>query len=261
MFIGALLIGLRQVQTLRLVGLVLGVPLFYTLLCNAIKLKINKYLFTYVALALSGFLYWTAIDNPKTITIMILSTALFIDIVIAIHTAYHNRRGLIASLIFVTVTPLILVPFTLGFNPYTETESTRTHPYLRNTLARNGLFVTTYNDCYGLRDRFGRIIAPIYKWSHPLDEEGNYIALKRLEASKYTNSTEEVYDIYDLKNRKFIFESYTNTPLKQVIRVNENQFKLINSQRQHFATLYLPGAYDENHYYKEADIVQTKEVP
>lgn len=241
LFTGALIIGLRQVHTLKLAGLVLGVPLLYALLCKAFKLHFRQHLSVYVALALSGFLYWAAMDNTQTVTILTLAVAILIDATIAALMVYHNRKSLTAALSFTILTPLILVPFILGLNPYTETESTRTHPYLRNTLARNGLFVTTHNECYGLRDRFGRIVAPVYKWCQLLDEDGDYIALRRLEVTNDTTSPEEVYDVYDLRKRRFIFESDSNAIARKIARIDNNRFSLINPAGKQFATLILAG--------------------
>lgn len=237
LFVAAMIIGLREVYTLRLVGLLTAPPLFYILLCRSFALRPIR-LADCLMLAASGAVFSAAMGHSHTATLLMLVCGVGIVAWTAMAMVLHNRKSWKAALILCTVIPAALVPMLMGLNPYTVTDATHTRPYCWNIVARSGVYITESDGRFGLRDRYGEILPIQYTHFENLDPLGNYIVVSQ--PSEY-GLDQNVLSVYDLAGRRFIVNEPVNFVITEIEPVDRLHFKLINENGRHFATLRLPG--------------------
>ncbi len=158
---------------------------------------------------------------------------------------YDNRKKWYGAITVLIIIALELVPFLPGMNPYTVVKSVCTRWYWQSKYARNGLFVTQDGSYFGLRYHDSTILEAKYIQFKNLDKKGNYIAAKQIGERK---PGAEIWVIYNLNKRKFAFENTHSFCIGEIKDIDDKQFKLINPNGRYFATLRLPGYYDEEYY-------------
>lgn len=164
---------------------------------------------------------------------------------------YDNKKKRYGVIMVLIIILIALVPFLLGMNPYNVVKSVCTRLYWQSIYARNGLSVTQNGTYFGLRDHDSTILDTKYTQFENLDKKGNYIAAKQIGER---DSESEIWVIYNLDKRKFVFENTYSFCIAEIKTIDDKQFKLINSDGRHFATLRLPGFYGEE-YCDEITIV------
>lgn len=194
-------IGLKDISSLKLVGLLTLPALFYIMLTQSMNAGV---VLTRICAALSVAVlcYWLTLDNNETITKVLLLMAVGLILYSGITIIVKTHRWLL-SLILVSIVPLVIIPCVLGLNPYIVTDADYTRMYLTNISVRNGVYVVEkYVEkgesedslfCgrkYGLRDRYGLILPMKYDELRAVDRWGRYIA---------TNSPER-YGCMNAKN-------------------------------------------------------------
>lgn len=245
-------IGLRDIYSLKLIGLLLFPALFYIMLTSSLQLG-TVLTRCCVALSASGLLYWFTFDYGKTASIVMLVVAIALIIYAGVTMIITTKRYLPALTLIIIVTSVI-IPFTLGMNPYILLDSDHTRMYVSNPSVRQGVYVveryvelgekgTPYYWCrkIGLRDRYSVILPMDYDELKTIDEHGRFIAPNKPIRHGFLKS-EQRYGIFDLKHRKFIVNP-EKMEVMEIERIDYESFKLINPEGIHFATFYLPGMY------------------
>lgn len=246
--LAAFTIGLKDVYSLKLIGLAVLPPLFYVMLATCCSL--GKVLTRCcVALGVVGPLYWLMLEHGKTASLLLLVVALVLIVYAGVTVGVTTNRWVVASLIMIVV-PMVIVPFTLGLNPYVVLEAEHTRMYASNLSVRQGVYVveryaelapkgTPYYWCRkrGLRDRYGLILPMEYDELKVLDGWGRYIAVSR--PLRYGSPrSEQRYGIFDLRERRFVVNP-EHIAVSGMERIDDRSYRLINPEGRPFATLYL----------------------
>lgn len=255
-------IGMKDISSLKLVGVLTLPALFYIMLTRSMNAGI---VLTRICVALSaaGLCYWLTFDYGQTGTVILLIIALALIVYSAV-VMIVKMRNWMPSLILSTTIPLVIVPGILGLNPYVVTDADYTRMYLTNLSVRNGVYVVekyveitepdTPYFCgrkYGLRDRYGIILPIVYDELKPVDRWGRYIATKS--PNKYgCMKADQRYGVYDLRKRVFVVNP-DNLEVAELEKIDDKSFKLINPEGRYFATLYLAGEY-RGVYFADAHI-------
>lgn len=257
LFLSAITIGMKDITSLKLIGLIFFPAAFYILLIVSFRLG-TILTRCCIALSVSGWLYWLTFDAGKTMTIVLLSIAICLIIYTGI-TVIVKTKTWKASLILMLVVPTVIIPCTLGLNPYVVIDADYTRMYVSNVSLRNGVYViekyyeATDNGqpfvCgrkYGLRDRYGVILPIEYTELKTLDRWGRYIATNS--PDRYGNlKSDQRYGVFDLRNRTFVVNPKT-IDVSGLEKIDDKSFKLINPEGRYFATLYLHGEYRGTYY-------------
>lgn len=252
-------IGLKDIYSLKLVGLLTLPPLFYIMLTRSLNSGI---VLTRICMALSavGLCYWFTLDNGKTETIVLFIIAFGLIAYSGVILIVKTHKWFY-PLLLVTTIPLVIIPSILGLNPYVVTDADYTRPYITNLSVRNGVYVveksvereksdSTYisERKYGLRDRYGFILPIKYYELKSIDRSGRYLATKSpIDLGQwqfmYDNiKPNQCYGIYDLKKRVFVVDP-DNIKVCGFEKIDDKSYKLISWGGRYFATLYLPGEY------------------
>lgn len=255
-------IGLKDISSLKLVGLLTLPALFYIMLTQSMKAGV---VLTRIGATLSfaGLCYWLTLDNNETDSIVLFIIAIGLIIYSGVTIIVKTRRWLL-SLILVVSIPLMIIPCILGLNPYVVTDADYTRMYLTNLSVRNGVYVVEKyvekgeNEnpyfCgrkYGLRDRYGLILPMKYDELKAVDRWGRYIATNS--PAKYgCMKSDQRYGVYDLRKRIFVVNP-DNLEVSKLEKIDDKSYKLINPEGRHFATLYLPGEY-RGTYFPDAHV-------
>lgn len=255
-------IGLKDIFSLKLVGLLTLPSLFYILLTRSLNTGI---VLTRICVALStaGLCYWLTFDYGKTVTVILLFIAIVLIVYSAVTIVVKIHKWM-PSVILVTTMPLVIIPGILGLNPYVVTDADYTRMYVTNLSVRNGVYVVekyveiaeadkpySCGRKYGLRDRYGIILPMKYDDLKPVDRWGRYIATNTPE--KYgCMKSDQRYGAYDLRKRVFVVNP-DNLEVADMEKIYDKSFKLISPEGRYFATLYLPGEY-RGAYFSDAHI-------
>lgn len=252
LFLSAITIGLKDITSLKLIGLVVFPAAFYILL--TISFRLGTILTRCcLALSVSGWLYWLAFDTGKAGTIVLLSIAIGL-IIFAGVTIIVKTNSWKIPMILMLVVPTVIIPCTLGLNPYIAIDADYTRMYVSNVSVRNGVYVIekyyekndsgqpfVYGRKYGLRDRYGVILPIEYTELKTLDRWGRYVATNS--SDRYGNlKSDQRYGVFDLRNRTFVVNPKI-IDVSGLEKIDDKSFKLINSEGRYFATLYFPGEY------------------
>lgn len=257
LFLSAITIGLKDITSLKLIGLIVFPAAFYILLTLSFRLG-TILTRCCLALSVSGWLYWLTFDTGKASTIVLLSIAISL-IIFAGVTIIVKTKSWKAPMIIMLVVPTVIIPCTLGLNPYVAIDADYTRMYVSNVSVRNGVYVIEkYYEAidsgqpfvcgrkYGLRDRYGVILPIEYTELKTLDRWGRYIATNS--PDRYGNlKSDQRYGVFDMRNRTFVVNPKT-IDVSGLEKIDDNSFKLINSEGRYFATLYFPGEYRGTYY-------------
>lgn len=245
-------IGVMNISFMKFVGVLVLPPVFYIVFIKSMRLGtvITR---CFIALSLSGWLYWHSLDSEQWVTCAFLGIALLLIGYVGITTIAKTRKWF-ASFVMIILLSIVIIPGTLGMNPYLVTDADCTRIYGSNLSAMNGVYVVEkYYDGqqgllgrkYGLRDRYGLILPIEYKSLTPLDLRKRYIILE-----SGNSSSDKRIGVYDLWKRKFVLWPGEVTAIE---KIDYKSFKLIKPDARYFATLYLPGEYRDV-YYSDAHI-------
>lgn len=245
--LSAFTIGLKDISSLKLIGLLALPPLFYIMLVRVMRLGVVLTRCC-VALSLAGWLYWLSLDVEEYVTIIMLCVAVGLAIYVGVTIIVRTRRWVAPAMLMLTI-PVIIAPGILGLNPYVVTDADYTRMYVTNLSVRNGVYVVEkgiakdkiYVRQYGLRDRYGLILPMKYTELKPVDRWGRFLAVNAPIKRESLISSQR-YGIFDLRNRKFVIAP-ENIAISQIEKIDDMTFKLINPDGRYFATLYMPGEY------------------
>lgn len=255
-------IGLKDISTLKLVGILTLPVIFYILLTRSMNAGI---VLTRVCLALSasGLCYWLTLHSGETTTIILFIIAFGLIAYSGITMVVKTHKWLYPFILVMAI-PLMIVPCILGLNPYIVIDADYTRPYLTNLSVNKGVYVvekyaelaekgTPYYWCmkHGLRDRYGLILPMEYDKLKVIDGYGRYIMTNYY--LKYgSEQSDQRYGIYDLHKRIFVIDP-NNVEVSELQNIDDKSFKLINPGGRYFATIYLPGEF-RGEYFPDAHI-------
>ena len=258
----AVTIGLKDISSLKLVGVLTLPALFYIMLTRSMNAGI---VLTRICVALSaaGLCYWLTLHNGETETVILFIIAFGLIAYSGVAIVCKTHKWLY-PLLLVTSIPIMIIPAILGLNPYVVTDADYTRMYVTNLSVRNGVYVVEKyveiaepdkpHFCgrkYGLRDRYGIILPIVYDELKPVDRCGRYIATNS--PDKYgCMKADQRYGVYDLRKRVFVVNP-DNLEVAELEKIDDKSFKLINPEGRYFATLYLPGEY-RGVYFADAHI-------
>lgn len=262
LFLSAITIGLKDIASLKLIGLIVFPAAFYILLTVSFHLG-TILTRCCIALSVSGGLYWLTFDTGKTGTIVLLSIAIGLIICAGLMMIIKTKAWK-AAFILMLVVPTVIIPCTLGLNPYVVIDADNIRVYNTNLSVRNGVYVIEkYSETieagqpfvcgrkYGIRDRYGIILPIEYTELKTLDRWGHYIATNSPDS--YGNlESDQRYGVFDLRKRIFVVNPKT-LAVSELVKIDDKSFKIINPEGRYFATLYLPGEY-RGTYYPDAHI-------
>lgn len=258
----AVTIGLKDISSLKLVGVLTLPALFYIMLTRSMNAGV---VLTRICVALSaaGLCYWLTLHNGETETVILFIIAFGLIAYSGVVIVCKTHKWLY-PLLLVTSIPIMIIPAILGLNPYVVTDAEYTRMYVTNLSVRNGVYVVEkYVEIaepdkpyfcgrkYGLRDRYGIILPSVYDELKPVDRCGRYIATNS--PDKYgCMKADQRYGVYDLRKRVFVVNP-DNLEVAELEKIDDKSFKLINPEGRYFATLYLPGEY-RGVYFADAHI-------
>lgn len=249
-------IGFDGSSTLRFIGLLTFPTVFYILLSRAFRLGT---VFTRCCFALSaaGCLFPLTFQTDRTPSIIIISVACALILFAAVVLMLKTKKWFVPFTLTIVV-PLVIIPGTLGLNPYIILDSESIRPF----AGYRGIYVVEstgtakyddipyYNIMHGLRDRYG-LILPMKFEDFRILGRGRYIATHH-HIGHGTMLTDQRYGVFDLNTRKFVIDPDT-IDITQIEKIDDRSFRLIDPEGNPFATLFLPGFYDEI-YYREPRI-------
>lgn len=247
-----LTIGLKDISSLKFIGLIVLPPVLYIMLSKTIGVSVVLTR-NCIALSIAGWLYWLTLDAEQWLKFVWFGIAIFLIGYVLVITIIRTKKWAV-SLILLLGLPIVVFPGILGLNPYVVTEADYTRMYVTNLSVRNGVYVVEkyyeraekgepyfWGRKYGLRDRYGLILPINYTELRPVDRYGRYIAINS--PVKYGNMiADQRYGVYDLRKRTFVVDP-DNVEVAEFEKIDDWSFKLINPDGHHFATLYLPGEY------------------
>lgn len=257
LFLSVITIGLKDITPLKLIGLIVFPTAFYILL--TVSLRLGTILTRCcIALSVSGWLYWLTFDTGNAGTIVLLSIAIGL-IIFAGVTIIVKTKSWKIPMILMLVVPTVIIPYTLGLNPYIAIDADYTRMYVSNVSVRTGVYVIekyyekndsgqpfAYGRKYGLRDRYGVILPIEYTELKSLDRWGRYVSTNAPDC--YGNlKSDQRYGVFDLRNRTFVVNPKA-IDVSGLEKIDDKSFKLINPAGRYFATLYLPGEYRGTYY-------------
>lgn len=259
LILSAFTIGLKDIYSLKLIGIVIFPALFYVML--TLSLHLGRVLTRCcIALSVSGLLYRSTLDNGETASIAMLVIAAAL-IVYAGATMIIRSKKWGAPLTLMTVVPIVIIPFTLGLNPYIILDAEHTRTYASNLSVRQGVYVVErYAELaeestpdywcikHGLRDRYGLILPMEYDELKVIDGCGRYIATN-YHLRYGSPKSDQRYGVFDLKERKFVVNP-DSMPVAEIERIDDRSYKLIDPEGNYFATLYLWDNSRMEYYYK-----------
>ncbi len=247
-----LTIGLKDISSLKFIGVIVLPPLLYIMLTKTMRTGIVLTR-NCIALSISGWLYWLTLDTEQWLTFVSFGIAFFLIGYVGVITIIRTKKWAV-SLVLMFALPIVVIPGILGLNPYVVTEADYTRLYLSNLSVRNGVYVVEkyferaekgepyyWGRKYGLRDRYGLILPIKYTELKPVDRYGRYISIN-LPVKYGVMIADQRYGVYDLRKRKFVVDP-ENLEIAEMEKIDDRSFKLINPDGRYFATLYLPGEY------------------
>lgn len=252
LMLASLTVGVKDIYSLKLIGLLIFPPLFYIIL--TIYLRLGTVLTRCcIALSVSGLLYHLTLHygNPESIVMLTFAVALIIYVGV---TMVLNNKRWTAALTLVIIVSFVIIPSTLGFNPYIVLDAERTRMYVSNPSVRQGVYVVEryaelaeegtpdyWRMKHGLRDRYGLILPTEYDELTVIDGDGRYIATN-YNLKHGSPKSDQRYGIFDLRGRKFIVDP-DKIKVMEIERIDDKSLRLINPYGIPFATLHLPGEY------------------
>lgn len=211
--------------------------LFYIVVSKAYKGIVVRTIPT-LLMAVAGWLCWSRFhfDTPQWWNVTLISLAVAIVLYVAIDLVRRYKKWFAATVLFFGTT-MVVIPITLGLNPYSVTEAMGARDYHCGYSPTRGIFITYGgNGHYGLRDRYDMIVQPEYDKFERIGNAGNFVLFFK-EGGIIRDCC---YGVYDINARKFVINP-NSVDIIGVEKIDDIRFKLINSDGRWFATLKLPG--------------------
>ena len=229
-----LLIGQQDIKSYKIILLPTMPLIVYILLYRWMNITPIPTRYA-VMLSLAGLSYWFTITTPQGFKITAMITGIILSVYVAVEMTLRKHSLWAGISLFLVIT--IGSPVILGFNPYILTEADYMTQFYSDTISYksdNGIFITVKHNRIGLRDRYGKILDDLFD---RIDSYGHYISTQQ---GAFTSIVNNNYGLYDMQKHRFILNP-DSIKITEMIPIADNEFKLMDGNRNHFATLYLPG--------------------
>lgn len=246
-YLAAVIIGMREVYLLRPIAfMTFPIFIYYAFVTSAHS---TPRMYS-CALTISGFVFWISLQSPFAGKIVCMIISIVITILVGAKMIKDSRHKIVVVLYIISI-PCLLYPTICGYNPYTVLHAENTKPFLKSVYTRNGLFVTEKDGKYGLRDRYGEILAPRFSNFEVLDPKGRVISLGICDTTfNSAGFSHNHYGIYDLRKQQYIINQ-DSIKLDYIHRKYDDTYYLYEGHGEHqeiFAELILPGYHYADYY-------------
>lgn len=252
----ALTIGLRGIESWKVIALLSFPPLLYVMLVKVMRL--GKVLTRIcVALAAAGWCYTASLhfEVPYVMTVGAVGLCVY-----AGGEAFRTTKSKLPGILLALGVPVVVAPSILGLNPYVAMDAVATYG-----AESNGVYVIKCNMktpgkllgkmlpyCgygYGLRDRYGVVLPMKYKELEILGtDNGGFAKVKT-----YGFTSPNAFGIYDIEHNQWIINPHKGT-VRNIVMAGDGRCALYDARENHFATVLLPG-YHGGNYYRKAEFV------
>ena len=216
----AFLTGLSMSARLCQIMCLTAAPLTYWLLCHYYKVKADKLWVLVIGMVL--FWYAQIVAGAWRASMLIVSLGLVVYVGTRL---YKNTKDNLLANVFVIYLGILLPSFSIGYNQYACINYARSGFYYMEPF--NGILYLTDStrELYGLRDRYGLLVEPIYE--------------RIRESDRFPNGWPYIYELekdgycryYEVVNNKFTHEPTIKPELQHAVReVIENHFKWHGSE-------------------------------
>ena len=215
----AFLTGLNMSPRLCQLMCLTAAPLTYWLLCHYYGIKAEK--IWVLAVAMVVFCYAQLFGGVWRASMLLVSFGLVVYVCTRL---YKNTKRYLLANFFALYMGILLPSFAIGYNQYACINYARGGFYYLEPF-HGILFITDKTgELYGLRDRYGLLVEPIYERIETRDQfphEWAYIyAMKKDGYTRY----------YDVCNNQFTHEPDIRPELQREVRsIIENHFKSIEN--------------------------------
>ncbi len=239
-FAVAMSVGLYRMEGVRYIVAIIAPVIIYATTLKLLHIKTIKILPAFL-FSLAGLLYINVYDRMHEWVIILLSVGGILSICASVLT-YQQCKSVFASLSLSVVSVFILPMLMLGYNPYACYMADNVHSFGN----RRGLYMISWKDNVGLRDRYGMLIPPRNQRIYFLDKHEIYLAVLEQEKSYRP----ENYFVYCLPERRIVVNSYI--PIKEIENVDNGEYNMIDENGRLFASFSLPEN-DQSRLYKDID--------
>lgn len=216
----AFLTGLSMSARLCQIMCLAAAPLTYWLLCHYNKVKADKVWVLVIGMAF--FWYAQILAGVWRVGMLLVSFGLVVYVGTRL---YHNTKNNLLVNTFVLYLGILLPSFSIGYNQYACINYARSGFYYMEPF--NGIIYLTDStrELYGLRDRYGLLVEPIYEHIR--------------ESDRFPNGWPYVYELakdgycryYEVVNNAFTHEPDIRSDLQHEVReILENHFKWNGSE-------------------------------
>lgn len=225
----AMFAGLYWLSGARKIIAILAPIIGYVVLMKAYRVSSIK-TFPAFLFGLAGLLYINVYDRMHELVIILLSVGGVLSIVASFLT-YRQCKSLFASLFLLLSSVFVFPMLLLSYNPYSNVMNDYVHNFGRN---HRGLYMISWKEGVGLRDRYGTIIPPKNHRLYFLDKAENYVAVLQNENPYMSDG----YYVYNLKERRVVVTSYIE--ICDITRIDDNEFMMVAANGRKFASFILP---------------------
>lgn len=183
-----------------------------------------------ILFGLAGILYINVYDRMHEWVIILLSTGAVLSIV-ASYLTYTQCKSVFVSLFLLLSSVFVFPMLLLGYNPYANVMNDDVYAFGRN---HRGLYMISWKESVGLRDRYGTLIPPKNQRIYFLDKDENYVAVLQNGRPCRTDG----YYVYNLKERRVVVTSYIE--ICDIRRVDDGEFMMIDANSRKFGSFLLP---------------------
>lgn len=215
----AFLTGLSMNARLCQIMCLTAAPLTYWLLCHYNKVKADKV--WVLVVGMSFFWYAQILAGVWRVSMLLVSFGLVIYVGTRL---YHNIKDNLLANTMVLYLGILLPSFSIGYNQYACINYARSGFYYLEPF--NGIIYLTDStrELYGLRDRYGLLVEPVYE--------------RIRESDRFPNGWPYIYELqkdgycryYEVVNNAFTHEPDIRPDLQHEVReILEHHFKLNGS--------------------------------
>lgn len=225
----AMFAGLYWLSGARRIIAVLAPITVFVVVMKAYRVSSIKTLPAFL-FGLAGILYINVYGRIHEWVIILLSIGGVLSIVASFLT-YRQCKSLFASLFLLLVSIFVFPMLLLGYNPYANVMYDEIQAFGRN---HKGLYMISWKESVGLRDRFGTIIPPNNQRIRFLDKAENYVAVLQNEKPYMTDG----YYVYCLKERRIVVTSYID--ICEITKIDDDEFVMTDANGRKFGSFLLP---------------------
>ena len=214
------LTGLSMNARLCQIMCLTAAPLTYWLLCHYNKVKADKV--WVLVLGMAFFWYAQILAGVWRVGMLLVSFGLVVYVGTRL---YHNTKNNLLVNTIVLYFGILLPSFSIGYNQYACINYARSRFYYMEPFSGIIYLTDSTRELYGLRDRYGLLVEPVYEHIR--------------ESDRFPNGRSYIYELvkdgysryYEVVNNTFIHEPDIRPDLQHEVReILENHFRCNGSE-------------------------------